>query len=390
MAIDRVEVFVTDLPTRLQRELVSGTWDTGPSNQLLGKPVLVKVYADGVVGYGQIRPLAPSHIVCDTTYSMVGAIREIFAPRLLGRDLFDLELHSRAFDQVLRENPASRAAIDHALHDAMGKALGVPVYKLLGGKAQTRIPLEWSVGMSDDPQKMVAEAQRAVDEFGIPVICSKGGHRLGWRQDVVNFAAMRKALGDKIAIGIDPNTAWTVEETLLALKALRPYNLEYLEQPVARRDLSGLADIRRACDGIPLMADESVFTLSDAFELAQDRKVDVFCIKLYKMGGIRAAKKIAAVAEAANIRLNVGGVCAFSQLESSASAHFYTSIPAALTMGAAEFVFGLGVFGPDPLVAEPGLIIDRGHTVVPDRPGLGVTIDEKALKKLTLSHDVIK
>lgn len=389
MAIDRIEVFVTDLPTRLRRELVSGAWDTGPSTQLLGKPVLVKIYADGVVGYGQIRPLVPSHIVADTTFSVVAAVCEVYGPQLIGRDLFDLTAHTLAFDRVMHGNPAARAVLDHALHDAIGKALGVPVYKLLGGRAQTRIPLEWSVGLSEDAAGMVAEAKRAVDEFGIPVVCLKGGDRRGWQRDVSHFAAVRAALGPGVVLGIDPNAGWTVEDTLSALRALRPHGLAYLEQPIARGNLGGLAEIRRAADGIPLMADESIFTLDDAFELARARAVDVFCIKLYKIGGIRAAMKIAAVAEAGHLRLNVGAVCAFSQLEAAATAHFYTSIPPALTMGAAEFVFGLGVFGPDPLVPEPSLVIENGHVTVPDRPGLGVTIDEGALKKLTLRAEVV-
>ena len=80
----------------------------------------------------------------------------------------------------------------------------------------------------------------------------------------------------------------------------------------------------------------------------------------------------------------------FSQLEAAATAHFYTSIPQRLTMGAAEFTFGLGVFGPDPLVPEPGLVIDNGHVVVPDAPGFGIRVDESALKGLTLQHAVIK
>ena len=389
MPIDRIELFVTDLPQRVQRMLVSGPSDTGPARELLGKPVLVKVHAEGVTGYGQIRPVAPSHIVADTTLSLYSAIAEIYGPRLIGRDLFDLESHSRAFDQVLAGNPAARAALDHAIHDAMGKALGVPVYKLLGGKSQASIPLEWSVGMADNAQQMIDESRRAVEEFGIPVVCLKGGHKLGWQEDVRNFAAVRKALGDKTVIGLDPNTGWTVEETFCALRELRQYGLAYLEQPIARRNIRGLAEIRRAADGIPLMADESLFTLEDAFELARERAVDVFCIKLYKVGGIRAGKKIAAVAESAQVRLNAGAVCSFSQLEAAATAHFYTSIPQQLTMGAAEFVFGLGVFGPDPLVPEPTLVIKDGHVTLSDRPGLGVTVDEKALKALTLQHKVI-
>src|SRR3989304_3642234 len=101
MAIDRIEVLVTDLPLRLQRETSSGTYDTGPSGTLLGKPVLVRIHADGVTGYGQIRPISPGHFMPDTVHSMVGAISDIYGPRLIGRDLLDTEAVVALFDQAL-------------------------------------------------------------------------------------------------------------------------------------------------------------------------------------------------------------------------------------------------------------------------------------------------
>src|SRR4029079_920743 len=108
-----------------------------------------------------------------------------------------------------REIRAAGRAIDMGLHDAAGKALKTPLYNLLGGCCQPRIPLEWSVSMADDVGVIIAEARRAVDEFGIKVLCLKMADRRGWRKDVENFAAMRKAVGDDVLIGIDPNTRRT-------------------------------------------------------------------------------------------------------------------------------------------------------------------------------------
>lgn len=144
--IDRIEVFVTELTARVQRTISSGSYDSGPRERELGKPVLVKIYADGVVGHGQIRAISPGHFVSDTTQSVVAAITEVYGPSLLGKQIFDIETINETLDSRLHGNPAARAAIDIALYDAMGKAAGVPVYKLLGGKCQQRIPLEWSVG----------------------------------------------------------------------------------------------------------------------------------------------------------------------------------------------------------------------------------------------------
>ena len=382
-------MLVTDLPQRLQRETSSGAYDTGPAGTLLGKPVLVRIHADGVTGCGQIRPISPGHFMPDTVHSMVGAITDVYGPRLIGKALLDTELALALFDRALPANMNARAALDHALHDAIGKALKLPAYQLLGGLCQPRIPLEWSVSMAADSARMVEDAERAMRDFGIRVLCLKAGGKGGWRRDVENFITVRKAVGDDVTIGVDPNEGWTVSEAIRAVHALAPHRLGYLEQPVKRQDIAGMAAIRRSLAGVPLMADEGVMTLGDAWALARAEAVDVFCVKLYKMGGLRAAKKIAAVAEAAGIQLNVGGLAVHSQLEAAAGAHFYASTPERLIMPAAEFIFGLGALGPDPLVPETDFVIRDGHVTSPARPGLGITVDERAVERLTLRREVV-
>jgi muconate cycloisomerase len=135
------------------------------------------------------------------------------------------------------------------------------------------------------------------------------------------------------------------------------------------------------------MADEALFTIQDAYALAEARAVDGYCIKLYKLGGITPAKKIAAIGEAANIQLNCGGLAVQSQLEAAAGAHFYASTPVSRMMGAAEFVFGLNATAKDPLCPESDFVVREGHVDVPRGPGLGITIDEAALKKNTLLYE---
>jgi muconate cycloisomerase len=388
--IDRIEIFVTALAARVQRIFSSGSYDTGPADRLLGKPVLVKIHADGVTGLAQIRPISPGHFVADTTQSAVAAIREIYGPALLGKSIFDIEAINEIFDLRLSGNPAARAVLDIAVRDAAGKALKTPIYNMIGGLCQPRIPLEWSVSMADDVGTMIAEAKRAVDEFGIRVLCLKMADRRGWRQDVANFAAVRKAVGENVMIGIDPNTGWTLADSLSAIAEIRKMGLGYIEQPVERRDLEGMAEIRRAAGGVPVMADEGIFTLQDAYALARARACDAFCIKLYKLGGITPAKKIAAVAQAANIQINCGGLAVQSQLEAAAGAHFYASTPASQMMGAAEFVLGLNATTKDPICPESDFVLRDGHVDVPRGPGLGIAIDEAALKKNTLLHEIVK
>lgn len=389
MKIERIELRVTELPVRLQRTFSSGSYDTGPPDQLLGKPVLVRIHAEGVVGTAQIRPISPGHFVADTVHSVLGAIRDIYGPLLLGRRLADFEAHDALLSSRLPGNPAARAVLDIALHDALGRALGVPVHDLLGGRAQSVIPLEWSVSLYDEPERMVADSLRAVEEHGIGVLCLKAGGKGGWRQDVANFEAVRRAVGPGVLIGVDPNTGWSVAETIQALAAMREFDVGYCEQPVERRNLAGLAAIRAASGGVPVMADESLFTVQDAAAIARAAAADVFCIKLYKVGGLLAARRMVAVAEAFDIGINCGGLAVASQLEAAASCHFCASVTEGRTFGAAEFVFGAGVLGEDPLIAEGGFTIRDGAVEVPQGPGLGMTIDEAALERMTLHREAI-
>ncbi|WP_167706826.1 mandelate racemase/muconate lactonizing enzyme family protein [Sphingobium fuliginis] len=384
MRIERIELHVTELPVRLKRTFSSGSYDTGPSDQLLGKPVLLKIHAEGVTGIAQIRPISPGHFVADTVHSVIGAVRDIYGPLLIGKRVCDLESIDGLLTSRLAGNPAARALVDIALHDAFGKAVGLPVHALIGGRANAAIPLEWSVSLYDDPARMVADARRAVEEFGIRVLCLKAAGKGGWRTDVANFERVRAAVGPDIMIGVDPNTGWTAADTVSALNALRDMDVGYCEQPVERADLRAMAAIRAKAGGVPIMADESLFTLQDAARIADAAAADVYCIKLYKVGGLTPARKIAALGEAHGIGINCGGLAVASQLEAAAAAHFCASVPAARTFGAAEFVFGVGVLGDDPLIAEGAMAIENGAVTVPTGPGLGLAVDEAALQRMTL------
>ena len=143
--IERIEIHVTALSTRLKRIFASGTYDTGPDESITRKRVRGTVHADGVVGYGQIRPISPGHFVADTTQSMVAAIREFYGPAMIGRSLFDSESINEMFDNRLAGNPAARAVLDIALRDAHVPArahLRGLVVVVSGGTVGEHVPRE--------------------------------------------------------------------------------------------------------------------------------------------------------------------------------------------------------------------------------------------------------
>ncbi len=388
--IDQIEIIVTDFASRVSRNISSGASDTGPEGDVLGKPVLVRIHADGVVGNGQIRVPSPGHFLPETTASSVAAIRDIFGPALIGRDIFDLTAIWDRFDLVLPGNPCARAAIDLALHDAMGKALRVPVHDLLGGRVRSEIPMEWSVSMADDVAEMLDDAQQAISELGIRRLSLKSGSLEGWRRDVRNFQAVREQVGPDVLIGMDSNTAWSVPETFRVIEALADHDLGFLEQPIERTNWLGLAQLRGNQQGVPILADESLFTAKDAFGLAAASAVDVFCLKLYKVGGLREADRVSTIAQAAGLRVSLGGTAIQSQLEAAASAHFFASRSVGLTFGGAEFIFGVGVGGWDPLVPDKSFQVKDGIVPVPTGPGLGITLDDEAVRQKTILREVVK
>lgn len=222
------------------------------------------------------------------------------------------------------------------------------------------------------------------------VMCIKAGGPQGWQFDIDNLRRVRDAVGEGCKLGLDPNTGWTVHNSIQALNAAKDGpRLDYLEQPIERRDFKGMAHIRRQAGGVPVMADEALMSIQDADMLARMEACDVMCFKLYRFGGLSVAKKIAAIAEGANILVNIGGLAVLSQLEAAAAAHFYASLPAHRCMPAGEFIFGLGVIGDDPLVGESDFKIVDGHVEPPDGPGFGVKIDENRLEKFTLLQETV-
>lgn len=389
MKIERIEVFVTDLPVRLRRRTATAVSDTGASGDLMAKPVLVKIWAEGVVGYGQTRPTGRQHWTPETSYSIVTAVRDYYGPHLIGAELTDIELIWSDFDRILPKNGAARAALDYAMHDALGKALGVPAHDLIGGCARESIPLEWSVAMTDTAEELVDKCQQARDEHGIRNFSLKSGGSEGWMADVRMVAALREAMGDDITIGVDTNTGWTISESIRAIKEMQKYDLAYVEQPSAPDDLAGLAFIRQSVAGVAVIADECLNTLSDAYAIAQAKAADVLCVKLMKVGGMAQARKVTAVAEAAHLQVNVGGTAIMSQLEAAAIAHYCATVPDHRFLDGGEFIFGLGGMMDDPLVPEPDFVIADGHAKVPTAPGLGIVPDEAAINKLALLHDVV-
>ena len=245
----------------------------------------------------------------------------------------------------------ARAALDLALHDRIGKLLDKPLYELLGLPKPNPMVTSFTVSI-DTPQAM-AEAAAAVPEF--PVIKIK----LGSDDDVACLAAVRRARPDA-KLRIDANAAWTADEAIERLQHMLPFDLEMVEQPVARDDFAGMAAVQAACD-VPVVADESVQTIEDVEKLAAGG-VQGINLKLMKIGGLSPTLELLRRGQSLGLRIMLGCMMETS-IGVTAMAHL---------AGAADW---LDLDAPLLVANDPfeGVIIDQqARLQLPQRPGIGV------------------
>jgi muconate cycloisomerase len=334
--------------------------------------VLVKVHTDeGIVGLGEasISALWSG----ETPAGTVAAIREYIEPAVRGQDPRDITAVRRAMDFQIKLNPFTKAAVEMALWDIAGKAAGLPVYQLLGGKVRDKIRIKLVLWAFDIPT-----VRTLAEKFlGWGVSCLKVKVGLDPEEDVARVRAVREFAGPGMPLTIDANTGWTISQAKGCLRQLEDVNLLLAEQPIPPGDPAALAELRRATP-TPIMADESVFTLQDAWLLTTHRAADILSVYPGKHGGLAATAEVVAVAKAAGLRCAIG-----SNLELGVGTAAMLHVAAALPEIDSDS-FPADTIGP--LYHEGDLLttpLDLGppYAKVPSGPGLGVELDEEQVKR---------
>ena len=252
----------------------------------------------GLVGYGCAAP--DPEVTGEDTATTLARVGDVLEPCALGEDPLRPAVILEQLEQGLPQAPSLRAAVDMALYDLLGKVAGVPVWKLLGG-FRTRMPTSITVGIL--PLGATVRTARARAEEGFVALKLKGGRDLD--DDVERVLAVRKAIGRGIALRFDANQGYTATEALDFVERTRSAELELLEQPTRRGEPAKLARVVAGAH-IPVMADESLLTLGDAFRLARLDAADMVNIKLMKVGGLTRATLVNGVARAAGLEAMVG------------------------------------------------------------------------------------
>jgi len=299
--------------------------------------------ADGCEGWGEA---APSGYYGETPETVFQAL-DAYATAMPS-DPFDIEEAERRWELALRGNAAARAALSSALHDLVGKRLGVPVYRLWGLDPAKAPRSTFTIGLdtAEGLRAKVAEAEQ------YPILKIK----LGTERDLEILRTIREATTKEIRV--DANCGWTVKQAVAMLPVLKEFGVTVLEQPLPPDQLHGLAEVTRRAD-IPVIADESCRTAADIPPLVG--KVDGINIKLAKCGGLREALRMIAVAHAHGMLVMVGCMIE-SSICITAAAHFTPLVDLVDLDGAA-------LLAEDPFV---GASIARGQVRLPGGPGLGL------------------
>lgn len=319
--------------------------------------------ADGEVGIGEAAPFMGESE--ETQAGIVATARAYLAPALVGVDPFDLEAIHDRMDTVLPGHLFAKGGVDLALHDLIGKRLGVPVFRLLGGRYRERIPLSGGpIGLVGSP---AAAAERAAGlvAAGFRTVKLKIGLPGGGDEETVR--AVRDAIGPRVELRLDANQAYTADRAIPLLRRLERYEPALVEQPVAGWDLDGLARIAAAVD-VPVMADEPVSTPTDVLRIAERRAADIVKIKVMRSGGLFRARKVCAVAEAAGLPVVLGSGHE-SGIGVAAELHLAAAVRAIPYAG--EMVGHLRLV--EDLVAG-SIPVEAGAAAPPEGPGLGVEV----------------
>ncbi|HUH86558.1 MAG TPA: muconate/chloromuconate family cycloisomerase [Pusillimonas sp.] len=364
--IERVETCIVDLPTIRPHKLSIGTMQ-GQSLMLL------RVHcSDGVVGLGEGTTIAGMAYGPESPETMKLAVDTYLAPAILGKDATRVQALMAHLGKLVKVNHFAKCALETALLDAHGKRLGVSIGQLLGGRRRDRLPVAWTLASGDTAQD-IAEAEKMLALRRHNIFKLKIGAK-DIKTDIQHVADIKKAMGDRAAVRVDINMAWSETQAAWGIAALADAGCELVEQPVASAEALGRL-MRRF--PVALMADEVLQGPESAFNIARHAGADVFAVKIEQNGGLFAAQRVAAIADAAGIEL-YGGTMLEGAISTIASAHLFA--------GFAHLQWGTELFGPllitEEILTEP-LDYSDFELTVPDGPGLGIALNEAQVKRFT-------
>jgi muconate cycloisomerase len=365
MRITEIDPILVDVPLREPVKGVHGV-------TAVQRSVLVHVRSDaGVDGWGNVDPTPGYSAV--SAVDIHDTVRRL-APGLAGADPLNVHRALALMDRDVANGSEAKAAIEMALVDLSARALGVSVTTLLGGRVRDEVTFNAWIG-TVAPEQAAREASAWLARgFRTAKIKVDGGSEVG----VERVAAVRAAVGDRMALRVDFNESLPLPEAVSFIRRLEPFDLTLVEQPVPRADIAGLAQIRRGI-GIPLMADESVTGPASLIEIIRREAADYVKVKVMKQGGLLRTRAMIECAAAAGLRVVIGhgfGLTLSTVAEVAVAATCEAVVDGCESVGPLKMA---GDVVPDPVR------LDAGVLRLSDAPGLGAAVDPDALKRYRVS-----
>lgn len=379
MKIVGCEVFLVAVPTRREHAWAS------KMETPIGHHAIVRVDTDdGVSGWGEAPAIATwggayMRYYGETPETVKHIVETHLIPAVQGLDPVELGVVHGRMDKVVKGHPYAKASVDIACHDIAGKALGVPVWKLLGGRHREGVQVTHSLGIMDN-DKCVAEAEQAVAE-GVRTIKCKTG--LDAERDVELVRRLRETLGEGVEIRVDGNEGYrTVSEAVATTRRQEEYGILLCEQPVAGAE--ALAAVAARID-TPVMADESAWTTRDLLDLYSLRAAEYFSCYVTKPGGLYRARQQGELAAALGLVCDIGGSIELG-IGNAANLHLGAALAVAELPSVCPVTKPAGEAGPEIAgiyytddVVTASFRFEDGRVFCPDGPGLGIEVDAEKL-----------
>ena len=368
MKIKSIEPIAVSLPMK-KPVTMAGETVTRADN------VLVRIESDhGTLGWGEAAS-APT-MTGETTASMMAAVAHM-TPALIGCAADDFAGVSTAMDAAMYGNTGAKAAIEIALHDLVARAAGQPLYALFGTKRRDRIPLLAVIGSTDevaDLREAEARWSAGYRAFKIKVGIAPAQADAARTQAICRMLKARgEACGEECLVSADANQGFGVEDALAYVTGLGDCGLDFFEQPLHAHDLAGMARVA-AATSVPIGADEGIHSLDD-IERHHAHRVAGVSLKAIKLGGLSTVAEACRLCDRLGMKVNISCKTGESSVGSAAALHLAATVPA-LAWGLTLTSQGLA----EDVAREP-LRMGGGHVLVPDRPGLGIDVDEQRVRR---------
>jgi L-alanine-DL-glutamate epimerase-like enolase superfamily enzyme len=360
--ISGLEAFKVDIPFK-------AAFKHSLKSRQKSESIFVKVSLDnGVVGFGESLPR--SYVTGNTQGAVYAQLKE-FLPKLKGAELNGQDEGINFIRSLEGIEAEARCALEVALLDCLGKASNRPVHDILGELLNKSFAS--SAIISGDSILKTAVTTIYFKAKGYRFFKVK----VGTDNDEARVHLVRRLVGNA-DIRIDANGAWGVMEALEAIEKIRQFNISCVEQPTPKGDFDAMQEVADFCHE-PVMADESLCTISDALRLAQIKGCDMFNVRLSKCGGINRCMDIIKVAQEYEMGYQIGCHVGESGILTAAAMHL-----AAVSRGIAYFEGGYSRLLLKEDIIEEDLTPRRGIGYTLNKPGLGVTVREDILRKYVI------